>query len=211
MQPFPEERVMTDAVKVEAFDNGPFKVSGAKSLRLFGKEQPVEGDVFLCRCGQSANAPFCDGTHSKVDFDGSNQGGEKKALRVWEGKRLKTYFNSNICMHAAYCKPLGALRKKELDDETSATAEEIIAVVESCPSRALTWEAKDALEPTPQGTGADLDIQEGGEIRVQCAFEAVNFDLEERQDGARATLCRCGLSKNKPYCDASHAKAEGFR
>lgn len=50
--------------------NGPYLVKGAvRIVDADGKEFPVSGDtVALCRCGQSSNKPFCDGTHGKVGF-----------------------------------------------------------------------------------------------------------------------------------------------
>jgi len=61
-------------VRIEINDNGPYKVTGP--IELFAPDgSPVEvpggGSVFLCRCGGSTNKPFCDGTHSKVGFEGA--------------------------------------------------------------------------------------------------------------------------------------------
>ncbi len=50
--------------------DGPYKVEGAKLLNADGDEVESKPTMFLCRCGQSANKPFCDGTHKKVDFKG---------------------------------------------------------------------------------------------------------------------------------------------
>jgi CDGSH-type Zn-finger protein len=61
-------------VQIEITDNGPYKVTGPiELLGPDGATVPVaEGrSVFLCRCGGSTNKPFCDGTHSKVGFDGA--------------------------------------------------------------------------------------------------------------------------------------------
>ncbi len=59
-------------VQVMATDNGPYKVTGAIDLvDPEGNAIAVPGTtVFLCRCGQSSNKPFCDGTHTKIGFDG---------------------------------------------------------------------------------------------------------------------------------------------
>jgi CDGSH-type Zn-finger protein len=57
-------------VTIRALKNGPYEVSGRPSLVDFeGAGYPVEEDpIYLCRCGRSANKPFCDGTHKKVGF-----------------------------------------------------------------------------------------------------------------------------------------------
>ena len=200
---------MTKPVSVTVIDNGPLKISGeAVSVHYCGEalESPAGKDVYLCRCGESSNAPYCDGSHSRTGFVGASEPGEKKEIRVWEGRTIKTYFNSNTCMHVFLCKPLKELRQRELDGDDSA-AEEIARVVRTCPSGALSFEAKDVSTPSPID-GPDVDIMEGGEVRIQVPFE-INAELQERQAEDRATLCRCGQSKNKPFCDGTH-KAAGF-
>lgn len=60
---------MTDAT-VTPTDSGPYMVSGSFKLQdAEGNEIAVEGDAFLCRCGASANKPFCDGSHRKAGFE----------------------------------------------------------------------------------------------------------------------------------------------
>jgi CDGSH-type Zn-finger protein len=201
---------MSEKISITVLPNGPIKVSAAKSIKFCGEQLSIEGDAFLCRCGKSKNAPFCDGSHVEAGFSGDNQPGEKKDLVVWEGKELRTYLNPNACMHAFYCKPLNKLREQELGGDTASGAE-IMRVVRSCPSGALTYEVKgEATEPGDTGFDADIDIVDGGEVRVQCAFE-INENLLERQHENRATLCRCGQSKNKPWCDGRHKALKNFR
>ncbi len=59
-------------VRIKALRNGPLEVSGAVELvGSDGQNRPVdEQPIYLCRCGQSSNKPFCDGTHKKVGFQG---------------------------------------------------------------------------------------------------------------------------------------------
>jgi 3-phenylpropionate/trans-cinnamate dioxygenase ferredoxin subunit len=61
-------------IKITATENGPYKVEGA--IELFDHSgSPVDTrgrtTVFLCRCGGSQNKPFCDGTHSRIGFQGA--------------------------------------------------------------------------------------------------------------------------------------------
>lgn len=202
---------MSTSLNIHVIENGPLKLSAESvSLRYCGQQIELEpgSDVFLCRCGESKNAPFCDGSHNATGFDGSGKEGEGRPVRVWEGNTIRTYFNPNACMHVFYCKPLKELRERELAGDAAA-AEEIARVVQTCPSGALTFESKTVeCEETP--SHADVEIVEGGEIRIQCAFD-INAALHERQPNDRATLCRCGLSANKPWCDGRHKKRDGFR
>jgi CDGSH iron-sulfur domain-containing protein 3 len=56
-------------VNVTIFDNGPLKVDGGVTITDgAGKTYPAKDTVFICRCGQSANKPFCDGTHKTANF-----------------------------------------------------------------------------------------------------------------------------------------------
>ena len=61
-----------ESLDISCFDNGPFGVSGAlKMVDAFGDIVAEGNSTFLCRCGASANKPFCDGSHKKVGFDSS--------------------------------------------------------------------------------------------------------------------------------------------
>jgi CDGSH-type Zn-finger protein len=59
-------------VRIKTLKNGPLEVSGpAEILDAQGKPKPAdESPFYLCRCGQSANKPFCDGSHKKAGFQG---------------------------------------------------------------------------------------------------------------------------------------------
>jgi CDGSH-type Zn-finger protein len=62
---------MADSIIVPT-DSGPYMVSGSFELKdAEGNSIRVEGDAYLCRCGASANKPFCDGAHRKAGFDSS--------------------------------------------------------------------------------------------------------------------------------------------
>jgi CDGSH-type Zn-finger protein len=202
---------MSDPLQILAIPSGPLKIGGVAKLDFCGERLEATGDVYLCRCGESSNMPFCDGSHKAAGFTGACDPRESKEVRVWEGRTLKTTFNPNACMHVYYCKPLGDLRAAELAGDDSAAAE-IARVVDSCPSGALLWEATgDIGAAAPLREGGHVEIVEGGEVRLIGSYECENFELMEGMDGERATLCRCGRSKNKPWCDGRHKGRKGFR
>lgn len=60
-------------IEIKARENGPYLISGAANyVDTEGQEQTTTGRmVALCRCGGSANKPFCDGTHRKIEFEAS--------------------------------------------------------------------------------------------------------------------------------------------
>jgi CDGSH-type Zn-finger protein len=73
-----------DKVTIQTRPNGPYLVKGpVRLVDADGNEFPVSGDtVALCRCGGSTNKPFCDGTHSRIGFQGA-----EKAVREAQQKQ----------------------------------------------------------------------------------------------------------------------------
>jgi len=201
---------MSDRLSVTVIPDGPLKISGAADAQYCGNALKVDGDLYLCRCGDSAKAPYCDGTHGKMSFKGTSEDPPEAEIRVWEGETLRTYFNKAACMHVFYCKPLKELRARE-EAGDAAAATEIMRVVGTCPSGALSYELKaEVAEPAAAAAPVAIDIIEGGEIRLQIDFD-INAPMQERQASDKATLCRCGMSKNKPWCDGRHKGRKAFR
>lgn len=200
---------MPDRIDITIFENGPYKVSGASRVQYCGEAVKADGDLFICRCGESRNAPFCDGSHRAVGFDDTNPERRKKEVVVWEGRTVRTRFNPNTCMHVFSCKPLKALREAELAGDDAA-AQEIMRTVQACPSGALSFESKGAEGVADLVREVQVDIIEGGELRIQAPHD-IDAPRMEGQDDVRSTLCRCGLSKNKPWCDGRHTSKAGFR
>lgn len=208
---------MAEKLVVTVLQKGPLRIQNASRLRYRGKLIEQKGDAFLCRCGFSKKAPFCDGSHKANGFTGESDAPAATELRVWEGSQVRTFFNQKTCMHVFKCAPLKELRERELAGDAAAAAE-IIRVVLDCPSGALSYERKGGAAETASDQSAgssenapecDVDIIEGGEVRLTAPF-TINVDLHEGQDGTRATLCRCGQSKNKPWCDGRHRQRKDF-
>ena len=203
---------MADPIVVTPIEGGPLKLENARDLHFCG--EPIEADptVWLCRCGESRNAPFCDGSHKAAGWTGTCSPAEQKDVVVWEGQRIRTRFNPTTCMHVFYCKPLKALRATELAEsgpDGEAAAHEIARVVATCPSGALSFELKSELDVSLPEPGPAIDIVEGGEIRIRAPFTGIETMPAQAEN--TATLCRCGLSKNKPYCDGRHKGRKAFR
>jgi CDGSH-type Zn-finger protein len=201
---------MSEKIILNIIPNGPIQVSGFDSIKFCGETIKSGEPAFLCRCGNSKNPPFCDGSHQASEFSGENETKDKQGISTWEGKTLRTHFNANICMHARNCHPLDELRKKELKGDSNA-AKAIAKVVTTCPSGALSYEMIDGPNEVDYESSGEVEIIQGGEIRLKCEVEANGLDAQEQQPKNRTTLCRCGLSKNKPFCDASHYHKEKFK
>ena len=134
--------------------------------------------------------------------------------KSYDGEGITVRFEARRCIHAAKC--VGHLPgvfnvdKRPWIDARGASVDEIVRVVEMCPSGALTYERSDGGPPEaiPDGpprvaTAAD------GPLYVRGAIEVVDHEGRAITVGPRVALCRCGASKNKPYCDNSHVEA-GF-
>jgi CDGSH-type Zn-finger protein len=60
-------------VKLTLISNGPIilDTQGEVQVQIGDKTETKTGPLYLCRCGQSANKPFCDGAHRKLKFEGT--------------------------------------------------------------------------------------------------------------------------------------------
>ena len=128
---------------------------------------------------------------------------------VVSSSEVTIVFDGNRCIHARRCvldRPDVFVPnvKGEWIHPERASASEVLEIAHNCPSGAIQCQQPDgaALEQPPVVN--TVQVRENGPL----AFHAP-LQLGEKDDGFRATLCRCGASKNKPYCDGSHAAA-GF-
>jgi CDGSH-type Zn-finger protein/uncharacterized Fe-S cluster protein YjdI len=122
------------------------------------------------------------------------------AILRFEGKRC---IHSRNCVLGAPDVFLANVKGPWLHPE-AVSVEELVAIAESCPSGAITYERTDGGPEERAPKVNVVRIRENGPLAVHAAIE-----LEEHGKLFRATLCRCGASKNKPFCDGSHAAA-GF-
>ncbi len=125
--------------------------------------------------------------------------------KTYTGKDIAIGFDMKRCIHARNCflklpQVFDPARKPWVDPD-AAPAEEIAAMIRTCPSGALTF-SKPGAEETAPGINRAQILENGP--------NALHGNLSIKgQDMTRATLCRCGKSKNMPYCDYSHTDA-GF-
>jgi CDGSH-type Zn-finger protein/uncharacterized membrane protein YozB (DUF420 family) len=198
---------------IEVRKNGPYLVRG--SLRLCdgrGEEVPARGTFALCRCGNSSKKPFCDGTHKKIGFDGARYtGGPPRAVEAYRGRRITIHDNRAICAHSGVCTDnlsgVFHLGQEPWIDANGADPEAVMALVRRCPSGALSY-TSDGAPATGEPNECLITASKNGPYYVSGLIEL-------RSDGAkppfadRYALCRCGASKNKPFCDGTH-RAVGF-
>ena len=129
-----------NTVRVAA--DGPIYVRGDVALAV-GGETIKETRLALCRCGHSANKPYCDSSHSRVGFEDDGRGTQK-------------------------------------------------VVADAIPSGKIT------VQPRANGS-----ILFEGPVEIQSSDGRILYR------GEKVSLCRCGASQTKPFCDGSH-KTSGF-
>jgi CDGSH-type Zn-finger protein len=195
--------------------NGPYEVTGApvSRRRIVANEDgesaawettatiDTPDTVFLCRCGGSSTKPICDGSHASNGFtaDDGEAGTYDERSKVLGGQQVTVRDDRSICVHAAFCTNkvtnVWKMAKSGADDH------EIVAMIDRCPSGALTYD-KEPLLPQEIAAVADGPLWVTGGVSISLAEGTT---LETRN---RVTLCRCGASKTKPLCDGSHIEAE---
>jgi CDGSH-type Zn-finger protein len=194
--------------KISALPNGPYLLEGAALRRQSAKDLSSGKTVALCRCGGSKNKPFCDGTHAKIGFSDKNLADPKKDRREsYAGKKLTVLDNRSICSHAGYCTD-GLKDVFRQHDEPwivadAAGVEKVIEAIRKCPSGALSY-ALDGVEAEAPQRPPMVTVTDNGPYAVSGGVEPVGMKLGQGASAEHYTLCRCGASKNKPFCDGSH-------
>jgi CDGSH-type Zn-finger protein/uncharacterized Fe-S cluster protein YjdI len=126
----------------------------------------------------------------------------------YTGQAIDVTYDAGRCIHVAECiRRLHAVfdttrRPWVLPD--SSSADSVAATILTCPSGALHYERKDggAAEPIPEHN--TIRLVKNGPLYLRGDFTIVNGEGELVANDTRASLCRCGASANKPFCDNSH-------
>lgn len=201
---------------IDVPENGPFLVKGSvRYTDADGNEIQTEKEVVaLCRCGASKNKPFCDGTHSDIGFSGACERTETYPTREFEGDDLTVIDNIGICCHAGECVDGAPEVFFEWDDDVriskpdKASREKLMDVIRKCPSGSLVYRLDGEVVKT-FFTDPEIFVSKDGPLHVRGGI-ALNDDDAQPVTDSHYTLCRCGASKNKPFCDGAH-KDVGFK
>ena len=201
--------------------HGPYEVTGDVTLRprctvysrhgepltwKTGDALPHPSTYYLCRCGQSRDKPFCDGSHAFERFEGTETAsvvGSEARAEHHDGPAITVHKDGELCHHAKFCKQ-ELTNWFELIPQTDSTGAltELIAMIEHCPSGALSYALDgEVIEPPlPEEIGpiANGPLFVSGRIPIERA------DGEPMECRNRVSLCRCGRSGNLPLCDGTH-------
>ena len=205
--------------------NGPYLATNVPAVRTYlGEQLAVPPQLALCRCGQSAMKPFCDGTHARSGFSGEKDPGRVPDRRdSYHGQQVTVFDNRGICQHSGLCTDrLPTVFRTDAEPFVAPSGgrlDEIIRAVRDCPSGALSLalgqEESRLLVDWDAEREAAIEVSQDGPYRVTGAIsltDASGADVARAAGSSREhyALCRCGHSRNKPFCSGMHWYS-GFR
>jgi CDGSH-type Zn-finger protein len=187
--------------------NGPYLVTVDDLTNSKGERLQASHGVALCRCGASAKKPFCDSSHVRIGFSSERCPNHTPYGVVdYSGIDITVHFNHLQCAASERC--ANGLPQVFREGEEpwiqpdSADPERIIEVIRRCPSGALRYTRHGQTGPHHED-GPSIRVERNGPYEVQ----GLDLESETWCEGAlreRFMLCRCGGSKNKPFCDGTH-------
>ncbi len=197
--------------EISLMPNGPYRVTNLTSLEgLYGAAaHQTQAVTKLCRCGGSKNKPFCDGSHRTNGFSDAKAPDRVPYKREdYVAEAITIHDNRGICAHAGRCtdglKEVFRLREEPFVLATAASAEQIAAVIDTCPSGALSYSI-DGVEHGDGGGEPVVGYVPNGPYVVRGGAAALKeVPQGEGASTRRFALCRCGHSTNKPFCSGAH-------
>jgi CDGSH-type Zn-finger protein len=219
-------------MKITISKDGPYIVTGGVPLSMMiiqpnqdglswdwqeAKKFETKDEYSLCRCGQSKTKPFCDNSHLKAKFDGKETATRRpydREAEVFEGKTMLLSDQEELCAFARFCDPGGKIWGLMGQDDDPEARKLAIREANHCPSGRLVLREKKTLEkiekPLPPSIGLVEDPALGcsGPLWVRGGIRVESADGMPYEERNRVTLCRCGASVNKPFCNGSHASIQ---
>ncbi len=175
------------------------------------KKFPSQDTYYLCRCGKSGNKPYCDGSHLNW-FNGTETAPHAtydELAEFIEGINIDLLDAKSLCAVARFCDTHGDTWTLVEEGTSNDTAEIVKYQCNNCPSGRLTAVTREGKRIEPE-LPEEISILEDEFVHVQGPLWVKGGIPVEDENGKtypvrnRITLCRCGKSENKPFCDARH-------
>jgi len=217
-----------ERMKVTVTKNGPCIVTGGVPLSVheichddegncrtwrLDRTYPAQEQYALCRCGHSKNKPFCNGIHATIHFEGTETAGDEQYLRhpkKIHGPTLELEDVEDLCGHARFCMRAGGIWNLTRASDIAEAKETAVEEAAHCPSGRLVLHDRKTgklIEPALDPSIVIIEYPARGEhgplwVRGGIPVESADGTVYTLRN--RVTLCRCGRSQNKPFCDGSH-------
>lgn len=228
-----DDTVDATACEVVVSKDGPYQVTGGVPLTdqvivaneagesvdwREGERYPTQDRYTLCRCGRSRRKPFCDGTHVAIGFDGTETASRtpyREEAACIDGPVVKLLDARRLCAEARFCDREGGLWNRIGDCDDPGVRADVETQAAQCPAGryvpcdAVTDEAREPELPPSIGLIQDPQMGVLGPVWVRGGVRVTSADGVPYEVRNRVTLCRCGQSRNKPFCDGLHIAA-GF-
>ncbi len=194
---------------IEPTLDGPYLVKHLSDLKNSrGETIETRPEMRLCRCGGSANKPFCDGTHARIGFSSAKiEGRVPDRLDDYEGKGITIHDNRGVCAHSGFCSDnlpyVFKMGEEPWIDPNTADPEKMAETINLCPSGALSY-SKDGVLYKDQDRKPSIIVSKDGPYHVAGEPELKDYAGSTPESKEHYTLCRCGASKNKPFCSGAH-------
>jgi CDGSH-type Zn-finger protein len=202
-----DERNARTSIRPEL--NGPYVVRNLRKMtNSKGETLGVRPIVALCRCGGSNIKPYCDGTHVRIGFSSAKDPARvADRLDRYEGTGITVLDNRGTCCHFGNCTDhLPQVFHHEGDPFVTAggaSADEIETIVRQCPSGALGF-IRDEKKYEGEQREPEIYVAANASYYVRGGIELEGEAMNAGANREHYALCRCGHSKNKPFCDGTH-------
>ena len=222
----------TAGMRITITEDGPYVVSGGVPLIRTEIVTNEAGEsvgwreierigapdrYMLCRCGASESKPYCDASHMITRFHGEETAANDayfESSACIDGPGVKLHDARDLCAEARFCDRAGGLWNLVERADEPGMRELIEEEASLCPSGRYTIcdaSSDDAVEPDLEPSiylVEDPYAGCSGPIFVRGGIPIIGADGTEYEVRNRVTLCRCGESKNKPFCDGTHMEIE---
>ena len=189
--------------------DGPYIVRNLRKLtNSKGETLRVRSIVALCRCGGSALKPYCDGTHARIGFC-SEKSPDRTPDRAdrYAGKEIVVLDNRGTCCHYGNCTDhlpeVFHQQGESFVTPDGASPDAIEEIVRACPSGALGF-VRDGVTYEGETRDPEIFVAHNASYYVRGGIELEGEPINKGALREHYALCRCGKSKNKPFCDGSH-------
>lgn len=217
-----------ESFHIVIIEQGPYLIYGQPPLKQQFILPDKEGEMWyykagesfpttdvptaLCRCGGSKKKPYCDGSHRTTEWNGKLTASTEPLLEGvlgYEGPEISITDNEAFCAFARFCDAKGRIWNLVHQDNPD-TADLVIREANHCPGGRLSAWRDPATPVEPHfepslGLIEDPSIKCSGPLWVRGGIRVAQENGTTYEIRNRVTLCRCGHSSNKPYCDGTHA------